>query len=88
MEALAPPLVILLGLTALRAVLGRADLDAVHGTVLEVEGRRYLPTYHPSAAMRFPRVRERMAADLAVAARVLREAGGGGENVRVSRSRA
>ena len=49
-----PELVVTLGLTAAGWFLGRGvRLGAVHGTVHEVDGRRVLPTYHPSAAIRF-----------------------------------
>ncbi|HEY6746249.1 MAG TPA: uracil-DNA glycosylase [Mycobacteriales bacterium] len=49
-----PALVVTLGLSAAVAFLGRGiRLGAVRGTVHEVDGRRVLPTYHPSAAIRF-----------------------------------
>lgn len=49
-----PSLVVTLGLSAAVAFLGRGiKLGAVRGTVHEVDGRRVLPTYHPSAAIRF-----------------------------------
>lgn len=49
-----PELVVTLGLTAAAWFLGRGvRLGAVRGTVHEVDGRRVLPTYHPSAAIRF-----------------------------------
>jgi len=49
-----PALVVTLGLSAAVAFLDRGiRLGAVRGTVHEVDGRRVLPTYHPSAAIRF-----------------------------------
>jgi DNA polymerase len=49
-----PALVVTLGLSAAVAFLGRGrTLASVRGTVHEVDGRRVLPTYHPSAAIRF-----------------------------------
>jgi uracil-DNA glycosylase len=54
LDLLAPELVVTLGLSAAVAFLGRGiTLGAVRGTVHEVAGRRLLPTYHPSAAIRF-----------------------------------
>jgi DNA polymerase len=54
LDLLAPELVVTLGLSAAVAFLGRGiTLGAVRGTVQEVAGRRLLPTYHPSAAIRF-----------------------------------
>jgi uracil-DNA glycosylase len=49
-----PALIVTLGLSAAVAFLGRGiTLGAVRGTVHDVAGRRVLPTYHPSAAIRF-----------------------------------
>jgi DNA polymerase len=54
LAVLDPELVVTLGLSAATAFLGRAPtLAAVRGRVHEVGGRRVLPTYHPSAAIRF-----------------------------------
>ena len=54
LDLLAPELIVTLGLSAAVAFLGRGTtLGAVRGQVHEVAGRRVLPTYHPSAAIRF-----------------------------------
>jgi DNA polymerase len=54
LELVAPELVVTLGLSAASAFLGRRiTLAAVRGEVHEVDGRKVLPTYHPSAAIRF-----------------------------------
>ena len=50
---LAPALVVPLGLSATRWFLGPTTLAAVRGRVHDVAGRRVLPTYHPSAALRW-----------------------------------
>ncbi|HWH29550.1 MAG TPA: uracil-DNA glycosylase [Mycobacteriales bacterium] len=70
----APSLVVALGLSATRWFLGPTALGAVRGRVHEVDLRhgavRVLPTYHPSAAIRFgPRGEPRrlLRADLAAA---------------------
>lgn len=47
-----PALVVTLGLSATRWWLGPGPLAAVRGQVQDVGGRRVLPTYHPSAALR------------------------------------
>lgn len=47
-----PWLVLTLGLSATRWWLGPGTLGAVRGAVHDVGGRRVLPTYHPSAALR------------------------------------
>jgi uracil-DNA glycosylase len=48
--------VVALGSPALRALTGRRDLSlsAVQGQVLEVDGRRIVPTWHPSYVLRLP----------------------------------
>lgn len=52
--ALLDPVVIVpLGLSATRWFLGPTTLTAVRGRLHEVTGRRVLPTYHPSAALRW-----------------------------------
>lgn len=54
LQLIAPELVVTLGLSAAAAFLGRGvRLASVRGEVHEVDGRRILPTYHPSAAIRF-----------------------------------
>lgn len=70
-----PRLVVALGSTAAEWFLGRPlRLADVRGTVREVAGVRVLPTYHPSAAIRFgPRggPLASLRADLALAASLL-----------------
>jgi DNA polymerase len=54
LDLIAPELVVTLGLSAATAFLRRRiTLAGVRGEVHEVDGRRVLPTYHPSAAIRF-----------------------------------
>jgi DNA polymerase len=54
LDALAPELIVTLGLSATAWFLGRRiQIGRVRGSVHEVEGRRVLPTYHPSGALRF-----------------------------------
>ncbi|MDQ1747279.1 MAG: uracil-DNA glycosylase [Frankiaceae bacterium] len=68
----APSLVVTLGLSALRWASGSGiRLRDVRGVVREWRGTRLLPTYHPSAALRFGPAGEPMAmlrADLRTAA--------------------
>lgn len=75
LDLIGPELVVTLGLSAAVAFLGRGiRLGAVRGEVHEVGGRRVLPTYHPSAAIRFGPQGQPLAAlraDLATAAALL-----------------
>jgi uracil-DNA glycosylase family 4 len=53
-----PRLVVLMGGVAVEEMLGmRGPLRDVIGRSVERDGRRYLVTYHPSAAMRFPAIK-------------------------------
>ena len=49
----APRVVVALGLSATRWFLGPTSLAAVRGRLHDQDGYRVLPTYHPSAAIRF-----------------------------------
>ena len=64
LAAVAPKVVVALGSTALRSLTGRRDLSlsAVQGQVLEVDGRRVVPTWHPSYVLRLPSQQEQDAA--------------------------
>lgn len=53
-DAIDPRVIVTLGSAALAWALGpAARIGAVHGVVSEVRGRTLVPTYHPSAALRF-----------------------------------
>lgn len=65
-----PQVVVALGLSATRWFLGTTSLAAVRGRLHEQAGYRVLPTYHPSAAIRFGpdgEPRRLLRADLALA---------------------
>lgn len=71
-ELAAPSVVVALGLSAARWWLGPTSLAAVRGRLHDVGGVRVLPTYHPSAALRFGpngEPRRLLRDDLALAAR-------------------
>jgi DNA polymerase len=68
---ISPACVMLLGRVATAAVLGE-DLAAVQGRLIERDGTTFLPTFHPAAARRFPRVRGvAFKSDLARAVRLI-----------------
>jgi DNA polymerase len=77
LDLLRPDLVCALGLTAATWFLGRrVRLASARGQLHEVDGRRVLVTYHPSAAIRFGPAGEPLAAlraDLRLAASLLRQ---------------
>lgn len=54
-ELVNPEIVILLGKIPISLILKeKGTLRDLHGRVRELKGRRFVPTYHPAAAMRFP----------------------------------
>ena len=54
LDLVAPTVIVALGLSAARWFLGRSlTLAAVRGRAHVVQGRQVVPTYHPSAALRF-----------------------------------
>jgi uracil-DNA glycosylase family 4 len=70
-----PRVVVALGLSATRWFLGPTSLAAVRGRLHDVGGVPVLPTYHPSAALRFGPAgepRRLLREDLALAAEVTR----------------
>jgi len=74
-EVIDPHVVVTLGSSALAWALGpKPRIGEVHGRVHDVRGRALVPTYHPSAAMRFGPNGAPLRAlrdDLATAARLL-----------------
>ncbi len=64
-ELVDPPLILLLGKSAVRQMLGwKGGLKELRGRFHSREGRRLLITCHPTAAMRFPAMREGFEEDL------------------------
>jgi len=64
-ETINPKLIVLLGNVALKALFPkeRFKVSEIHGKPMEKDNRIYFPTFHPSAAMRFPKVRKKMLKD-------------------------
>lgn len=50
-----PKYVLTLGALALKAAIGKAKITEIHGTVIEKDGIKYFPTFHPNVAIRDPR---------------------------------
>jgi DNA polymerase len=58
MEIINPKVVVLLGEVAYKEVLQRNDFSKKRGEVIKIDNRIYLPTFHPSAAVRFSKFRK------------------------------
>jgi len=59
-EALGPKVIVLLGNTAIKSLLGKGKVSELHGQLIE---GKYFVTFHPAAAMRFSKVKEMMEED-------------------------
>jgi DNA polymerase len=70
-EILNPRVVVLLGNVAVSAVMGPWRVSECHGRSYDAESRTFFMTYHPAAALRFPRIREAMNEDFKILRRLL-----------------
>jgi uracil-DNA glycosylase family 4 len=68
-EIINPQLIVLLGGVAVSALIGLSKLSEAHGRFYEANNRTFFITYHPAAALRFPKIKERMEGDF----RILRQ---------------
>lgn len=63
-EVIRPKIIVLLGNVAINAILDeKLRVSDIHGKIVEKNGIKYFPTFHPSAAMRFTKVRLKMEKD-------------------------
>jgi len=63
-DTIKPKTIILLGNVALHALIDeKLNISKVHGKIIKKDGIIYIPTFHPSAAMRFPKVKVKMEED-------------------------
>lgn len=66
-----PKYVLLLGATALKGAINKAKITENHGVVYELNGIKYLPTFHPAAALRDPKRLDPLRNDLERFAKVV-----------------
>jgi len=70
-----PKLVVLLGKTSLKQVLGeKSSLSRLHGRIFRRYDQSFLVTFHPSAAMRFPHIKRQTKSDFAKLKALLKSA--------------
>jgi DNA polymerase len=73
LEVIKPDIVVLLGATACRAVLGRkVEVAKEHGTTVLHDGRTCFVTLHPAFALRFPTAKDKLRRDFRKLKRLLR----------------
>jgi uracil-DNA glycosylase family 4 len=71
LKLIKPALLVPLGRHALARFAPDAKIGEVHGTVVEADGRRLFPLYHPAAALHNPKLRETLVADARALGRAL-----------------
>ena len=68
-----PHLILLLGLVAVKTMLSKKSVDEARGRVLELEGRKYIASYHPAARFYREDLRDKIAADFELLKRELKK---------------
>lgn len=71
LEIIRPAVIVPLGRHALKRFVPDALIGEAHGTVIEQNGRRLMPLYHPAAALHNPKLRETLTADARALGRAL-----------------
>ena len=61
-----PQIIVLLGGVAISSMVGPLKVSESHGHFYDANGRTFFMTYHPAAALRFPRMKEDMNKDFAI----------------------
>lgn len=57
-EIINPQKIVILGKTAFDAVINLGELNDCRGRWLKIKNSFYLPTYHPAAGLRFPKIKK------------------------------
>jgi DNA polymerase len=65
-EIINPQVIVLLGGVAISSLVGPWKVSEAHGRFYETDDRKYFMTYHPAAALRFPRVKVAMREDFQI----------------------
>ncbi len=65
-EIVNPQIIVLLGGVAISSIIGPWKVSEAHGRFYEANNRTFFMTYHPAAALRFPRIKELMHNDFAI----------------------
>ncbi|MHA1480883.1 MAG: uracil-DNA glycosylase [Candidatus Thorarchaeota archaeon] len=65
-ELIKPKVIVLLGGVAISTLIGPWKLSEAHGNFYDGNGRPYFMTYHPAAALRFPKFKDVMKRDFSI----------------------
>jgi DNA polymerase len=71
-ELIRPELIMLLGLVAVKTMLGLKTVEEARGRVLEMKGRKYPASYHPAARFYREDLAEKIKADFALLKKMLK----------------
>ncbi len=64
LQIINPKVIVLLGNTAIQGVLEqKIPITREHGNIIEKDGKKYFLTFHPSAGLRFPPIKEKIKED-------------------------
>ena len=70
-EIINPKIIVLLGGVAVSSFIDPWKLSEAHGNFYEAHGRTFFITYHPAAALRFPKIKKKMLEDFKILQREL-----------------
>lgn len=65
-EIINPQIIVLLGGVAISSLIGPWKVSEAHGQFLESDDRTFFMTYHPAAALRFPKIKDTMREDFRI----------------------
>lgn len=71
-EIINPQIIVLLGGVAVSSIVGPWKMAEAHGKFYEADEHTYFVTYHPAAALRFPRFKDVIKADFEILKQELR----------------
>jgi len=66
-----PKVIILFGNLALKTVLNLKPITKYHGRIIKKENIICMPTFHPAAAMRFPKIKKKFKKDMKKIAKII-----------------
>lgn len=70
-KAIKPKLIVLLGRVAHKALIGSVKVSKIHGQTIKKDDRLYFSTFHPAAALRFPRIKKLIKGDFVKLKKIL-----------------
>lgn len=72
-EAIGPKIIVLLGNVAHKALIGNVKISKIHGKIMRKNKITYFSTFHPAAALRFPKIKKLLIKDFQKLKRVIKK---------------